>query len=111
MVVVPLSKPAGSSHPAPRACAASSFNWVALAAAGTLVTSGALLFCGKRRAGLVTAASGTALTMLDQQETVRSWWNTLPAYLAEVQGLLTRVQTTIDDISAQRDRLQKIVAK
>jgi hypothetical protein len=111
MVVVPLSKSAAGSDPAPRTCAGSSFNWVALAAAGTLVTSGALLFCGKRRAGLVTAASGTALTMLDQQEMVRSWWNALPAYVAEIQSMLTRVQTTLDDISAQRERLHKLVAK
>ena len=45
-------------------------SWVQMAAAGTLAASGALLIAGKRRAGLVTAMTGTALVMLDQQDVV-----------------------------------------
>jgi hypothetical protein len=113
MVVVPLSKPvpAPDSDAARGACAARAGNWVSLAAAGTLGVGGALILCGKPRAGLVTAASGTALAMLDQQETVRTWWNALPGYLAEIQDMLGRVQTALDDIAAQRERLHKLLAK
>ncbi len=111
MVVVPLSKPESTSEVAPRPCGPKSMNWVTLAAAGTLATSGALLVSGQRRAGLVTAAAGTALAMLDQQEAVRKWWNALPAYLAEAQNMLTRVQNALDDISAQRERLHQILDK
>ena len=111
MVVVPLSKPAGNAGEAPRNCGPKSLTWVSVAAAGTLAAGGALLVSGQRRAGLVTAATGTALAMLDQQETVRSWWNALPAYLAEAQGMLSRVQAALDDIAAQRERLHKIMAK
>lgn len=111
MVVVPLSKPANSPDPTPRAHRACPMNWVSIAAAGSLAASAALIFSGKRRAGLVTAASGTALAMLDQQELVRVWWNALPGYLAEAQGWLTRAQTALDDVSAQRERLRKILSK
>jgi len=111
MVVVPLSKPANNPEIARPACKSDSISWVTIAAAGALATGGALILSGKPRAGLVTAASGTALAMLDQQETVRTWWNALPGYLAEAQGWLSRVQTALDDVSAQRERLHKILAK
>lgn len=112
MAVVPLTKPAArTSAEAPRPCGSKNTNWVLLAAAGTLATSGVLLVNGQRRAGLVTAAAGTALAMLDQQEAVGKWWNALPEYLAEAQNMLARVQTTLDDISAQRERLHQLVDK
>jgi hypothetical protein len=111
MVVVPLSKPANNPDPAPRTCRARSLNWVSIAAAGSLAAGGALIVCGKPRAGLVTAASGTALAMLDQQEVVRTWWNALPGYLAQVQDMLGRVQAALDDVSAQRERLHQLFDK
>jgi hypothetical protein len=111
MVVVPLSKPANKPGEAPRPCGPKSISWVSMVAAGTLAAGGALLVSGQRRAGLVTAATGTALAMLDQQETVRTWWNALPGYLAETQDILARVQAVLDDITAQRERLHKILAK
>jgi hypothetical protein len=86
-------------------------NWVGFAAGGTLVAAGFLLLTGQRRAGMVAAASGTALALLDQQETLRSWWNTLPAYIDEVQGLLTQVQGTVEELAAQRERLRRILAR
>lgn len=110
MVVVPLSKPVSDSAEAPRAGGAGSVGWISIAAVGALAAGGALLLCDKPRAGLITAASGTALVMLDQQETVRAWWNALPGYLAEIQDVLSRVQTALDDISTQRERLQKLIA-
>jgi uncharacterized protein (DUF1697 family) len=86
-------------------------NWVGFAAAGTLVASGALLLAGKRRAGMVAAASGTALALLDQQETLRSWWNTLPGYLEEVQRMLSQVQGTVDELAAQREKLRRVLSR
>ncbi len=111
MVVVPLSKPANNSAEAPCRCSPKSMSWVSLAAAGALAAGGALLVSGQRRAGLVTAAAGTALAALDQQETVSKWWNALPAYLAEAQDMLSRVQAALDDISAQRERLHRLMTK
>lgn len=111
MVVVPLSKPAPNSPEASSACGPQSMTWVTLAAAGTLAASGALLASGQRRAGLVTAAAGATLAALDQQEAVAKWWNALPAYLAQAQDMLSRVQTALDDVSAQRERLHKLMTK
>jgi hypothetical protein len=111
MVVVPLSNYANESEPAPRAVEAETMNWVELAAAGTLIAGGLLLLAGHRRSGTVAAASGAALALLDQQETLRSWWHTLPSYIDDVQRLLGQVQGTVDDIAAQRQKLRRILAK
>ena len=85
--------------------------WVRVAAAGSLAASGVLLMAGKRRAGLAVAAAGTALVVMDQQETVRHWWNRMPGYLDEVQSILTRVQGAVDELSVQGERLRTILSK
>jgi hypothetical protein len=111
MVVVPLAKRANRSDEAPYASESCSVNWVTMAAAVTLAAGGALMVCARPRAGLVAAASGTALALLDQQETVVKWWNALPGYLAEIQEILGRVQETLDDVSAQHERLHKALTQ
>jgi hypothetical protein len=111
MVVVPLSKPADASGAAPDSCAELNLNWLAISAAATLAASGALLIWGKPKSALVAAATGTALVMIDQQETIGEWWNALPNYLAEVQGLLDRVQTALDEAETQRLRIHQVLAK
>jgi hypothetical protein len=113
MVVVPLAssgnEPAASPTAAARKC--DSMVWVRVAAAGSLAAAGVLLMAGKRRAGLVMAAAGTSLTMLDQQDTVRIWWNRVPGYMTEIQSVLTRVQGAVDEISAQGERLRSILSR
>jgi hypothetical protein len=111
MVVVPLSKPAIASEPAQCASEACSVHWVRIAAAGTLIASGALLLGGKRRAGLLAAATGTSLALLDQQEALRSWWKILPCYIGDVQRLLDHVQGTLDDIAGQREKLGRALGR
>ncbi|HUA98961.1 MAG TPA: hypothetical protein VMA34_11590 [Terracidiphilus sp.] len=115
MVVVPLSKPGEEEIGQPRSTPAGTqgqpANLVRYAAAGTLVAGGALLLTGNRRAAMLAAAGGTALAMLDQQETIKAWWNALPGYLDEAQSLLGRIQSAVDDISKQRERLKNIFAR
>lgn len=110
MVVVPLTK---SRRNASEECASEvqSMSWVRIAAAGTLAASGALLIAGKRRAGLLAAVSGTALVLLDQQETVSKWWNALPGYLDEVQGVLGRASAAVEDLSVQGEKLRRVLGK
>ncbi len=81
-------------------------DWVRLAVGGTLLTGAILLLTGKRRAGLVATAAATALTLLDEQETVREWWNALPRYLDDAQRLLNQAQHTVDDLVEKRDKLR-----
>jgi hypothetical protein len=93
----------------PSASESQSTNWVGLAAGGTLVAGGLLLLMGQRRAGLVAAVSGATLALLDEQETVRTWWNLLPGYIDDVQGLLSQVEGTVEELAAQRDRLRHVL--
>ena len=86
-------------------------DWLLYTAAGTLVAGGVLLVTGNRKAGLAVSAAGAALAMLDQQETVKACWNALPGYLSEVQDLLARVQSTMDEISAQGAKLRAALGK
>jgi hypothetical protein len=82
-------------------------NWIKIAAGGTLLAGGFLVLTGNRKAGLATAAAGTALALLDQQQLIRSWWNQIPAYVDQLQGLLGKVQGTIDDVAAKREALRQ----
>ncbi len=81
------------------------------AAAGSLVAGAALLLSGCRRSGLLATVVGTALAMIDQQETVRVWWNALPVYLDEAQSLLGRVQGAVDDVTAQQQKVREVFSK
>ena len=111
MVVVPLSKTGQGSGDATLSSGANSTPWARYAAACTLAASGVLLVTGKRRAGLVTAVAGSVLAMLDQQEVVTAWWNAIPGYLDEIQGLLGRTQTAVEDLSAQGQKLRRVLGK
>lgn len=111
MVVVPLAASANEPSPEPAACEDDSKIWVRVAAAGSLAAGGVLLMAGKRRAGLAAAAAGTALAMLDQQDTVRLWWDRIPGYLAEAQSILTRVQGAVDELASQGERIREILCK
>ena len=111
MVGVPLPHPENEFAPVTRSRTTQPPNWVQFVASGALVAAGLLLLNGRRRAGLAVAASGTALAMLDQQELLRAWWNALPGYIDELQGMLCKVQSTVDELSSQRERLHRILSK
>jgi hypothetical protein len=110
MVIVPLSKPADDEEnvAAQHSGQDRTGQLLRYAAAGTLLTGGALFLGGCRRSGLLAAVVGTALAMIDQQDTVRVWWGALPVYLDEAHQLLTRVQGAMDDVSAQQQKLRQI---
>jgi hypothetical protein len=111
MLVVPLSKPANDSAMTPEATEPESMNWIGFAAGGTLVAAGLLLLSGERRAGMVAAASGTALAMLNEKETLLSWWNAMPGYIEQVQRVLNQVQATVEDVDAKREALHRVLAR
>lgn len=110
MVVVPLAASANESESRSAGVRnAQCSTWLRVASAGALAASGVLLMAGKRRAGLVTAVAGTVLTVIDQQQTVRSLWGRLPGYLEDVQSVLIRAQGAVDELSAQGERLRNII--
>jgi hypothetical protein len=111
MVVVQLSTSVNDPELAPATSENACDDWLLYTAAGTLVASGVLLVTGNRRAGLAVAATGAALAMLDQQETVKACWEALPGYLNEIQGILARVQGTVEEVAAQGAKLRAMLGK
>lgn len=83
-------------------------DWMRVGAGGTLLAGSLLLLTGKRRAGLLVTAAGTALVLLQEQEMVRSWWNELPGYLEDAQRMLDQAQMTVDDLTSKRDKLMAL---
>jgi len=114
MVVVQLSTSVNDPELAPatsESACSDCGDWLLYSAAGTLVAGSVLLVTGNRKAGLAVAATGAALAMLDQQETVKACWEALPGYLTEIQGILARVQNTVEEIAAQGARLREALGK
>jgi len=81
-------------------------DWVGMAVGGAFVAGTLLLLSGKKRAGLAVTTAATALTMLDQQEIVREWWNKLPRFLDDAQRVVSQVQETVDDLAARSNNLR-----
>ena len=111
MAVVPLSKPVNESSAKLELVENERMNWVGFAAGGSLVTAGLLLLAGKQKAGMVAAAAGTALALLDQQETLYAWWNELPTNIDQVQGVLGKVQDTVNEVAVKREALRRVLAR
>jgi hypothetical protein len=111
MVVVPLSQPARDSQAATRASESDSTHWIRYAAGGSLLAGGLLLVTGRHKAGMVAAASGTALALLDQQDTLHAWWRMLPVYIDDVQRLLGHVQVTVEEIANKRETLRQVFGR
>ena len=117
MVVLPLSRSTEGYDPdlnTPKAVPAqnaNSMNWVRIAAAASLVTGGALLLSGKRRAGLLAAATGTALALIDQQDTLSKWWSLLPNYIDDIQWLLNQAEGAVEEFAAQREKLGQVIGR
>jgi hypothetical protein len=111
MTVVQLSQSIDDPDLAPATSENACDGWLLYAAAGALVAGGLLLVTGNRKAGLAVSASGAALAMLDQQETVKACWDALPGYLNEVQDILERVQGTVEEIAAQGAKLRSMLGK
>jgi hypothetical protein len=111
MVVVPLSQPVNESVDTFETQDSETMNWIGFAAGGTLALAGLLLLSGQRRAGMVAAASGTALALLNQQETLRSWWNLLPGYIDQTQRVLSQVQDTVNEVAIKREALRRVLAR
>lgn len=88
-----------------------SVDWVKVAACGSLIAGGLLLLSDQKRAGLVMAASGTALAMLDHEETLLRWWDALPAYVDRAQYMFEQVREVVDDITEKGEAMRRVLAR
>jgi hypothetical protein len=103
--------PAGSaSFPAP-APSTRSPDWTHYVAAGTLVAGGVLMVTGHKRAGMAVAAAGTALALVEEQESIKSWWKNLPGYLDDAQDFLDKIEGYLQEATVQGQRLQGILRR
>ncbi|HET7104769.1 MAG TPA: hypothetical protein VFI20_11835 [Terracidiphilus sp.] len=85
-------------------------SWVKVAAGGTLIASGILLLAGQRRAALAAAASGTALALVDQQDTLRALWNQIPGYIDQAQTMIRKAQDAVSDVAVKRESLRSVLS-
>ena len=114
MVAVPIPRtgqPAQLRSLGTGAAVSTPTDWTHLLAAGTVVAGGALMIAGHKKAGLAVAAAGTALVLLEEPEVLDKWWKSLPAYLAEAQGFLDKVEGYLNEASAQGHRIQSILRR
>jgi hypothetical protein len=111
MVVVPLSTATNEMETTARPFDFTGPDWLRYVAAGTLAAGGVMLVTGQRKAGLVAAASGAAMAMLDQKEVIQEWWEALPGLLGEAQGWLNRAQSALDEVSAQRQKVHQVLGR
>ena len=117
MVVVPIPNPSAdapaeaAAPPPPAAARSKSNDWLCYSACASLLAGGVLLLTGYRRAGLLAAIAGTTLTALDQQETVRTWWNALPGLMDDANRMIGQVQNVVQNVDTQRERLRALVEK
>jgi hypothetical protein len=86
-------------------------NWVEVAACGSLIAGGLLLLSSQKRAGLVMAASGTALAMLEHEETLRRWWEALPGYVDRAQQMFEQVQDVVDSVAEKSESLRRVLSR
>jgi hypothetical protein len=49
--------------------------------------------------------------MLEQPETLRSWWNALPGYIDQAQQILGQVQDAVNEVAVKREALRRVLAR
>jgi hypothetical protein len=89
----------------------SEVNWVEIAACGSLIAGGLLLLSGRKRAGLVMAASGTALAMLEHEDSLQDWWDSLPGYIDRAQSMFEQVQDVVDSVAEKGESLRRALGR
>jgi hypothetical protein len=86
-------------------------DWANIAAGTALVAGGLLMLGRRRRTGMAVAAAGTALAMLQHQDTVRAWWFQVPSFIEHVEGFLGQVQDKVGELRAHREAFADAVAE
>ena len=83
-------------------------DWVGIAAGGTFLAGALLMLSGKKKAALAVTGSAMAMSLLDQRETVREWWTSIPRHLDNAERFLGHAENTIKDLASKRDKLRSM---
>jgi len=86
-------------------------DWMDIGVGCTLLTGSLLLLAGKRKAGLLATFAGTTLAILEHQDLVSEWWNSLPGYLNDAQRMLDQATSTVEDLTAKGDQIKSLFTK
>ncbi|MGB6130510.1 MAG: hypothetical protein WBG54_01930 [Acidobacteriaceae bacterium] len=84
--------------------------WTRSVAAGSLAAGAVLLLTGRRRSGLILAAAGAAVALLENPESVRDAWNSLPRYIRSGQDFIARAEDFVQELNRQGHRIRNVVA-
>jgi hypothetical protein len=57
------------------------------------------------------AASGTALAMLEHEETLSRWWSALPGYIDRAQFMFEQVSDVMEDITAKGEAVRRVLSR
>jgi hypothetical protein len=87
------------------------YDWAKVAACGSLMAGGLLLLTGHKRAGLVMAASGTALALLEHEETLKRWWEALPGYVERAQTMFEQVRDVVEGVAEKGETLRRVLSR
>ena len=88
----------------------SEMHWTRGVAAGSLLIGAVLLVTGRRKSGLALAATGAAVALLENPETVRDFWEQVPNLLRSSQDFLVRIEDFMEELNKQGIRLRKAVS-
>lgn len=105
MATAPISK---NPQIVPKIESSESYNWIRAVAGGALIAGGCLLLGGKRKAGLALSVTGAALALVEQPETLGTWWQAMPAYLAGADKLINEVHGAVGNLGTQREKLRQV---
>ena len=111
MVIATISNGERKSPRVTQFPATAQVDWMRIAACGSLLTGALLLLSGQKRAGLVMAASGTALALMDHEETLRDWWDAMPGHVNRAQSMLEQVGDAVENITAKSESLRRILSR
>ena len=87
------------------------YDWAKVAACGSLLAGGLLLLTGHKRAGLVMAASGTALALMDHEETLKRWWEALPGYVEHAQTMFEQVRDGVEGVADKGETVRRVLSR
>ncbi len=119
MAAVPISKTEGTSHSVdfkgellpPIAADRKKPDWTHFVAAGAVVAGGLIIASGRRRTGMTVAALGTAMALVEEQDSVKLWWQRLPGLLDQAQHFLDRADVYLKEATEKGHRLQGILRR
>ena len=84
-------------------------HWVRIVSAGALIAGAVLLATGKRKAGIALTAVGATAALLEDTESTKEIWDSIPTYIESGQQVLGRIERFVEDIAEQGERVRKMI--